>query len=153
MRNNENNIQIKYFVVLFLFTLITLNVYSQKKLPDFSNCEKISEHIVEDTDFTLVMVAGAGCGYSYYGLEQLLQLDEKLNIIVVNHGTKEQYEEFHSKYADYFTFIDGNDCKYFKSKIFPKYYLYQNDKLIWKQKKYKKNTPEIIKQQLKRHNI
>jgi hypothetical protein len=129
--------------------MLTLN--SQKKLPDFLACPVVNEELLlqKNSEFILVVVSGAGCGYCARALNYLLDLDtlSNLEIIIYDFDKLESIENFHGKYFENFTFIQAEHCSaYKKNLLLPTFFLYKDLKLVWKYKgqgKSKSNIKEI----------
>mgnify|MGYP002708380906 CR=1 FL=1 len=142
----------KILIIYILIFYIGL-IYSQKVekvLPNFLDCNILSNKHLDESDYTLVIVSGAGCGYCELAMKQLMQYKnrEKINIIIYEFGTIEAIRNLHSKYFNDFIFVEANTCKYYSNKIFPLYFLYYKNKLIWKQTKYKTNTLETLNEKI-----
>ena len=138
-------------VYFFLLLLISVSGYSQKQLPDFSSCPIVNPeyHSDKNTNYTLVVVSGAGCGYCTRALNYLLDLDtlHNLKIIIYDFGEFGEIENFHLKFFGNFTFIQADLCSAYRNNLtLPTFFLYKDSKLIWKYKgqgKSKSNISEI----------
>jgi hypothetical protein len=123
-------------------------VNSQKKLPDLSECPIINPEYYseENTNYTLVVVSGAGCGYCARALNYLLDLDTlmDLEIIIYEFGPIEKIEKMHSKYFKNYLFIQGDSCSAYNPKmLLPTFFLYLDSKLVWKHKGQENNKGNI----------
>ncbi|MGX1024839.1 hypothetical protein [Psychroflexus sp. MBR-150] len=128
---------------------ISLNCLAQTKAPRLNNCEKINQDHNKNNygKYKLVMISGAGCGYCDIALEKMYKnkLYSKINVIILEYGKTSYITKIHGKYFDNFDFFNAEECdiKWVNDDFFPKFYLYENNKLIWKRKGWYNNN--IIK--------
>lgn len=95
--------------------------------------------------YTLIISSGAGCPYSGLALKDLKNyFNPNLSIRVLERGTSEAIDELHSQYFDDYQFVDGESCKGYQNKFYPRYFLYKGNKLIWKQKGYEKQVSKKL---------
>ncbi len=147
---------LKGFIIINL--LIHSLVFSQKTLPVFSNDLYYNNKtkINNDKAFSLIMVSSPFCGYCRIAKQKLYQLFKEdgnnLNIIIYNFNGKQNTKKIYENSDVFKTFIfidaEKDENKTFDRLFLPRFYLYKNNALIWKQKGYTKNTIKKIKKKI-----
>jgi hypothetical protein len=126
----------KNYLLILLFFSATINIFSQKQLPDFNNCQMIkpSVNLVEKPEFVLVLVSKAGCSYSMDALMELSELSNRKNlkIIIYEYGDLATIKYLYKDFFDFFLFIHANKCQFYPNNFSPTLYLYKDGNLKWK---------------------
>ena len=138
---------------LLVFILTPYLIFSQKEIPDFSECNYLSytKKNVRQKTFDLVVVVRAGCDYSNDALKDLTAFIENknLNITIYEYGDLSTIKFLHEEYFNFYTFIHANTCGYYSNDFSPVLFLYKDNELVWSKKGWNKNGVKKIQNKIK----
>jgi len=121
-----------------------------KSIPDFSN-SKIVNGEYTSSEYTLVVYAAIGCGYSQAAIKKLQKFDgcKDFQLIVIENDSMELINEHQKEYFTKATFYSNEEGKIKFKNFFPQYFLYKDGNLIWRKKGYVKEAKTILNAKMK----
>jgi hypothetical protein len=132
---------------------LTLLFYScrvHKSIPDFNHLKAVNGKY-SGSEYTLVLYAAIGCGYSQAAIKKLQTFEgcNDFQLIVIEDDAMELINEHQKEYFTKTIFYSNEDGKMKFRNFFPQYFLYKDGALIWRKKGYVKNAKKILHTQMK----
>ena len=150
----------RHIVTLSFILLASIPSFAQRNvLPKYDYCDIINAETYQlkvQNEFKLIIISVAGCGYCSIALDHILKknIAYEVEVIVLEFGEIEVVEKLYANYFSDFKIINAKGCKIkgIKERFFPRFRLYQNDKLLWKNKGWKNDIPQKILHSVKQVN-